>query len=259
MKPKQYIILGTIIVIYILFSYFITNYFQKENSKYLFIDDSVKWQYSNDSWANIGTNIFQSLDLSDYKVYNMYEKQLVGIYDIKQDNNVWYTKSDNSNYVEYENMMLAYKGNDKFSMVSYEETELDGEDYDIIDSLLDELDLKYNSLNIKSKIDLDFDNDGDIETIYTISNMFSEETETSYFSIVFYYDNKKTNVMDKNIVTDSSLENRIQSDVLTIIDINGNNKYQVITETSPFSRPEETVYTLYQMNNNTYKKLIANS
>ena len=98
-----------------------------------------------------------------------------------------------------------------------------------IKSLLNNYKIKINSFDDLSqvqKISMDFDNDGNDEYIYSLSNYMNSTVSNNIFSIVVYVDNDKiydiVKSLDDNVKYIYSVSN--------IIDANEDKSYEIIIE-----------------------------
>src|SRR5574344_1359984 len=91
---------------------------------------------------------------------------------------------------------------------------------------------------------------------YAYSDFTSEEEETTYFSVLYVYIGSKSQVLVKTTTTSTDLLEKEQSDVYAIVDLLGDNKYELITSTSGFSLSGTTKYTMFKLKNGKYESLI---
>src|SRR5574344_18419 len=159
-------------------------------------------------------------NLKNYKIYNIQTGEMVGKYNLLYDD-TWYYKTGNK-YSEYQDEMFAYKGNNKFKVIPYEMTEIDNR------NIVKSCGITYNYNDI------------------------------SAYQIDIYDDNSYITLL-KSIVTDSSILAKEQNNIYAIIDLTGDNKYEIITSTAGYSLSTDDVYNLYELNNGKYEKIISNS
>lgn len=250
---KKYFWIIIICVIYALIAILMAE-FSNYSTNNLLINYNVKWHYKNGKWSNISDEEFNKMKLKGYKIMDISTNEYVGKYDLVL-NNYWYVENK-----IYENSMFAYKGLSKLSVIDCSLEELSQSDFDIIAKVLKDKNISgYNELTISDKIIIDYDNDGDNETIYEISNMYAEEERNEFFSTIFIYDNGNYDILEINIVNGDSMFDKNQSIVYAIVDINGDGNYEIIVENMAFSRPDESKFSLYELKNNKYKLAISNS
>lgn|SRR5574344_654705 len=246
---KKYIIIIVIISLYLIFAIFGTDIIDSINNTYIYIGDNVRWKYSNNKWENI--HVDGKFNLKNYKIYNIQTGEMVGKYNLLYDD-TWYYKTGNK-YSEYQDEMFAYKGNNKFKVIPYEMTEIDNR------NIVKSCGITYNYNDISAyQIDIDYDNDGENEKIYVLSNMYSDN-DSQFFSVICTYDDNSYITLLKSIVTDSSILAKEQNNIYAIIDLTGDNKYEIITSTAGYSLSTDDVYNLYELNNGKYEKIISNS
>lgn len=138
---------------------------------------------------------------------------------------------------EFKNVKLA-----QFDYSLYEE----GDDV----FLRDVLKKKYNEKfkNTLSKISYDLDNDGVLETIYSVTNESLSTDGGNYSTIFLVKDGKLIGTLDN----DTKSPYIVQS----VIDLDGNGKYEVIVSkgTSNFAT-FDTCYQIYSINGTKIKKI----
>lgn len=248
-----FIILALLLGGYIIFSLLITNSSLNTNAQYIFINDSVKWSY-NSNWTNMEEQELSKLNLENCYVYN--NKKYVGNYTLTY-NQGWYV--DNK---LYNNEFMAYKGNKKFKYIEFTNNNLSYIDLSIVNKVLEDNDIsKINNIDdiaYKNKIIIDLDNDNKNEMIYFISNMDSEVSADKYYSLLFLINDDSYQIIQKSIITNlTSIAQLNDNEIYAIIDLDGDNKYEIIVSKEYFSR-SNSKYTLYQLEKNSYKELISN-
>ena len=152
--------------------------------------------------------------------------------------------SDNVNYIEYQNENFLESDFTIFNDISNK---------DYIKKLSD--------LIYTSKITLDFDNDGTLETIYIVTYESIDDNENdeiinqNNYSVIFYVKNNQTYLI-KEVIPYYEEENiffpnyRIRS----IIDIKNDNIYEIIIANMMYDEP---IYEIYELNNNKYEMVFS--
>lgn len=253
---KKYIIILVLFGGYLIFALFGTSLISNLTTKYLYIGNTARFQYTNGTWSNIQYKSSDSIYLKQYSVYSTSTGSLTGKYDLEFNNDSW-SYRNNNNYEDYTEDMIAYKGSNKFSVIPFDKKQLSATN---AKKILTDLGISgYNELTLSYEIDIDYDNDGNTEPIYVLSNVFADGEATQYFSIICTYKDGKYDTLLKNVTSDDLLTSQIQNDIYAIIDLTGDKKYEIITSTDGFSESMETVYTIFGLTNNNYQKIISNS
>lgn len=124
--------------------------------------------------------------------------------------------------------------NNKAKIIPYNKEELINTEFE---KVLSDLNItKYHDMTIAVKILIDYDNDKDLEEINVISNVFvdpfMEDIDDDKFSIIYTVDNNETNII-YNKKFSSDMKGCLLSEPY-IIDLNKDNKYEIITTCSYF-------------------------
>ncbi len=161
-------------------------------------------------------------------------------YNIYVDNNFisndFIKKDDDTFYFDNEIVKnLIAVSNNKTKVLNYEIKELEKADYQ---EMLENLDIKkYNEMTIAKKVLIDYDNDGQIEEINFLSNVFVDpfmEDKDDKFSIIYTIKNGEINVIYNRKFSDDM--NGCLISTPYIIDVNNDDKYEMITTCSYFDK-----------------------
>lgn len=244
-KKKDYIVLYALLGIYIFITLCFYGYQEllklkeKRKNTYLIINNNVKIQYENGKWTDIDDS--EKYNMIDYDVYINSVK--LGNYKIQQLNNKWYLFDDERNSIKYNGQLLAINTKRDFKAIEYKEEAINSIDRENLVELLKNHEITKFSLNMKEKVTLDFDGDGDIETLYAVSNAFIVN-EQKCFSLLYIVDDNKTTIL-KQVFKNIGSEHVIPlMDIVSIIDIDDDNKYEIIVDESYFDniRPCHSMY-----------------
>ena len=254
MKKKYsfFVILALLLVGYVIVSLLITNSSLSTNSQYLFINDTVKWKYDK-SWTTINDKELKNLNLENTLIYS--NKEYQGNYELEYNNN-WFI--DNK---LYDKEFMGFKGNKKFKFIEFTNINLSYTDLTVVNKVFEINNIsKISSIDdiiYKNKIIIDLDNDSKNEIIYFVSNMDSEEHFDKYYSFLFLVYDDNVQVIQKSIITNlTSIAQLNNNQIYAIIDLDGSKKYEIIVSNEYFSR-SKIKYTLYQLDNKTYKEVIS--
>jgi len=226
---KKYIVLISILVIYVTLSMIIFVFMDSYpfSKMYIMIDKNTRWEYKDKKWETVSTedDIFIK---NKFKIFSNQNYQ--GEFFIQNYENEWYFFDDNNKSYNLEGKLFAYYGDNDINVIPFNSEEPTIQE---VNNLLAKYDIKINNLeelSLVQKVTIDLDKDEENEQIYSLSNMMSEFENSKTFSLVIYIDNDKEKTIMKNI-TDSSIDdiNYIYS-VSNIIDLNNDDKYEIIIE-----------------------------
>lgn len=262
---KIYVILGlsAAVLVIIVVALFGKDYVktQKELSQnsYIFIDNNVKWEYRKGYWYNLEEQeADRIMNQFSFQVYQ--DKSYVGVYYLKQYDESWYFFDSNNNSRSIYGKLFAYSGDKKIQMVSMEPSVMDGNDDLYYRTILNNNKISYeelSNLSTKEKLVYDFDGDGQDETLYAVSNVFSDIIYSDrVFSFVYLVDDGEIELLIS--------ENNPLKDVLStysysisyVININDSKDYQLILEGNIF-RPNGDCYKMFQRMNGRYRMIKA--
>ena len=220
MNPKYKILM------IILFSYMILVaiilYIVNINNVVILISPNISIKYEAKNYKKIEFN-------SNLR-YNVYvDNNFISNDFIKKDDDTFYFNN------EIVKNLIAVSNN-KTRVLDYEIKELEKEDYQ---NILESLDIKkYKEMTIAKKMLIDYDNDGQIEEIVVLSNVFvdpfMEDVEDDKFSIIYTIKNDEVNII-YNKRFSSDMKGCLISTPY-IIDVNNDNKYEMITTCSYFDK-----------------------
>ncbi len=168
-----------------------------------------------------------SINLDKYNDKN-YKVYIDGLY--VGENNVYYNRSNDKFYVfdksnnninNNSKTLFAYDGKAKISGIRYNLSTLSDSELNNISNLL-ETNLRED--NVK-KISLDFDNDGNIENLYSINYYRERNDVVERLSTVIYYDNDKYNTINFNAINNYEIG---FTDVTNILDVFDDGKLEFI-------------------------------
>lgn len=256
MKSKKvYIILIAIILIFcvVMFLVFGLDELRKEGyDTTIIVDKDTLWTYTNKSWGNP-----TSYDKSNWKKYDVYlnnEKQ--GNYYLWYSDK-WYAFDNKKEAVMIEGSILAVNSNYDIPVYNYVANDID--DYSYVNEVLKENKLPIDdNYTVSKKIVIDYDNDGEDEYFYLVSNTFPTEfNPEKVFSIVFMVKNDKIYSIYKGIDTNTGF-NGCRPYFSGFLDVDNDSKYEFILSCDKYS-VNGTTRMLYDFENNKFKILISNN
>lgn len=252
MKNKKNIIIIVIIIVaylaiaVILFGW--ENFINKFQGMSIMLSTGEKWQLKDGEWSDI-----ESGKDYNWKKFDVYvDHQLFGNYDLLY-NNKWYIFDENRDSMKYSGRILAVRGNKKYEVVDFNEDNFDTTGDNLLRSILEEKKADYpKELTYAKKVTLDIDGDHAEETIYTVSNAFTYETDVNKkFSLIFMSDSKMQ-VLYQSYVNIGDQYDLCVPKLNSIIDINKDSRYELIFECNYFSELG-SCSMLYELKDGTYK------
>ena len=226
---KAYVIIAVILIIYFVVFRFISFVINKENSKYasLIIDGVNIWEYKESTWKSLTEDEFDDEDT----LYDLYSSgEYYGDYTIKINNKKLYAFDTKYNSLQYKDSIMAINSNYDINVYFFGYSEVTDEDRNILSGVINN---NYSN-NIK-KISIDV-NDNEKDEYFYIVDYFVENEVT--FTEIYYYDGKL-----RDIVTNNGSRYLIY-DIAYIIDINDDDKYEVVVSNSYFNTMTYKVYKL---------------
>ena len=222
---KKYIVLIAIIAVYILVMVLIFDIDRDTivDNTYIVIGENTRWKYVDDEWSTLEIND-SVFNRNKFKVYK--DQVYKGSYFIQNYDDTWYFFDEQNTSYDLYGQLFAYKSDREIEVVNFTE---EAPSITEIKSLLNNYKIKINSFDDLSqvqKISMDFDNDGNDEYIYSLSNYMNSTVSNNIFSIVVYVDNDKiydiVKSLDDNVKYIYSVSN--------IIDANEDKSYEIIIE-----------------------------
>jgi hypothetical protein len=266
MRKGTYIVLIVILIVFLGAMYLL---FGKDNiskdrySTTFIIGDKTIWNYSSRSWGTLQN--YKNIGEINWKKFTVYEdNKKLGNYLVWYDDK-WYFFTDSKEAVMTNGgKILAYNSNHPIKVADFKEEVVDSSDKDIVDFVLSDHDLSTSSkFTVSKKITMDLDNDEEQETIYCLSNAFATEfIPDTVFSYVVVKDGTNVYYLYES-TEDNKGTNSCRPFIHHIIDVNNDNKYEIIVSCGYYSA-EQQLDMLYQLeedkenNTTSYKIAISN-
>lgn len=175
-------------------------------------------------------------------------------------NSVWYIYDQHKNFKDYNGNVLAIKTKKSYNLINFVNSKLDENDKKIITAFLENKNITFNYEQIKkSKIIYDFNHDGFRESLYIISNAFSENEYEFNKSFSFIFLNKTTG--ENNIVYETQKDisaNYLICNPYIHNMLNIENKTIVVAGCNYFSNGG-TEHHLYELQNQDFIRVLKTS
>lgn len=213
----------------------------------ILLSSGAKWHLEDGKWS----------DINDEKEYNWKKfdvyinNDLIGNYNLLY-NKKWYVYDNKKNLIDYNGTIVAIKGNKKYKLINFHKSNFDTTGENLLKSILREKNINFSNNFQGTKISVDLDNDGKEEIIYTASNAFiDDEMINRRYSIIFIKDDK-TQIIYEDYQDVSMKYSMCVPKINTIIDLDKDSKYELITECDFYSIMGSCT-SLYAMKNNNYE------
>ncbi|MEE0014973.1 MAG: hypothetical protein UE699_04750 [Bacilli bacterium] len=254
---KRYIVILIIIAVYFTVFFLLYGRDEMKNSKLkttLIIGDNTIWQLDEKKWYNIANaKEKEELNWKEFTVFVDNEK--LGKYNLVFDNK-WYLFDNKRKPVSYSGSLIAYSANYEMKIKNFNQEKIS--DYTKVNKVLSENNISTGQeLTSNTQISVDIDNDGVDEKIYVVGNVFPRETDPDYiFSVVFMEKNDIIYPIYKSVDKNRSF-NGCKPYINSIIDVNDDNKYEIVLSCSKYST-EGTIDMLYKFNNDKFSIIVSN-
>lgn len=186
-------------------------------SGYLIVDESLIFTKKYGKWSQI-SSLNKDILSKNYSVYSSAGKTNNVL--LNYSSNEWYYYDKDYTDLSLKKVQVAFtKEFKKLKVAKYDFAFYDDNDDSFINEVIGDKSINdFKNSVIKSSFDLD--NDGTIETIYTITNQGLENTKGSFSSIFLVKGDSFVGMLDSDTKEPYLVKN--------IIDLDGNGKYEVI-------------------------------
>ncbi|MBQ9853645.1 MAG: hypothetical protein IJO57_01260 [Bacilli bacterium] len=221
----------------------------KTDEFYLLFEDQQIIYFSNNKWNTMISKEF--VNSNKFLVYE--NNKYIGKYDIRFHKQL-YLFDNNRESIKISGDFFATCGKNKVDVINFEISTIDSIDDKYLKKIIKKYDLKINNiddLEINEKILLDFDNDGILEELYFISNMFKMEVEKQGFSFVYYIDDNNINMIFETIVQDGERLDSYSYGISNIIDYDHDGNLEIIITNGQY-RPYTPCRSIYKLKRGKY-------
>lgn len=249
---KYYIVLGVVIIYFIaiVIIFIIPKLLNSGVRTYLLIDNYDKWQYNGEEWEDI-------TDKNEYnwQKFDIYENnKFVGNYNALF-NETWHFYDDDNTPIKIDSTnMIAIRSNRKYSVADFKEREISQDEMKYVNKVLEDNNISTTDFTASSVIEYDINNDKEDEKIFTISNIFTENFTKDIFNFIFVVKGDRITVVSKTTDDFTNMYDNCKMYVSKIVDVDGNNKYEIITGCGYYS-DRNNCFEMYELHNNKYQKI----
>lgn len=259
-SKKSYVILLVILVIFAIAMYFLVakkNIKEDSDVTTIIVGNTSIWNYENKRWTNITR--LTSIEKINWREFDVYEDgDYLGKYSAWSDGSKWYYFDENKDSINVEGNVLAYRSNFKINIDKFSESQIDSTDSKYINHVLEENDLSISSkFTSNYKVEIDYDNDGNEETFYVLTNAFPMDFDPEeIFSIVFMAKDNKVYYLYKDIDTNKNM-NGCKPYFNYFFDLNEDKVDEIVLSCGKYSE-KGTVDMLYKFVDDEFKIQISN-
>lgn len=252
---KAYIILIIILVIFFLVMFFVFGLDNIKKNSYdttIIVGEDTIWVYKKQKWMN--TFKYEDFNWKEYDVY--LNNEIKGNYYLTY-NDKWYAFDNKKNAILLDGDLLAIKSNYDISVSNFDTNEIS--DLSYVNRVLEDNKIsKTSKFTVSHKIDFDYDNDGEEEEFYVISNAFPMDFDPEkIFSLVFMVKDKEIYPIYTDI-SDNTGFNGCKPYFNSFIDVDNDSRYEFILNCAKYST-NGVSRMLYKYDNNEFKILISNN
>ncbi len=254
---KRYIVLLIILVVFFVLMYTLIGKDSIENRKKeatILVGDGTTWEYSNNRWVNL--KLESSIEKYNWKKFKVFlDNEYKDDYLVWHDDK-WYLFDDNKVAQNYTENFLGINSNYDIKTKSFEVKDI--ENYNYVEDVFNKNDITSSTeLTVNTHTEVDLDNDGQVEDIYIVSNVFPIDFEPSQvFSFVFVVKNNKIYNLYKSIEKYEGT-NGTKPYINSIIDVDDDGDYEILLTCAKYST-EQPINILYKFIDNDFKILISN-
>lgn len=252
---KKYIFWGGIgavfIVLYIIMAIFIGNHEFGVTDNYLLVDNYLLWHEKGGKWYQ-ETDVNNNLMKQKFTVLTGEDKYTA--YKVQYVDSSWYFFDKNYNELDND-FRIAYSGDLKLNLTNYEVEYYESSDDVFIKKVAkpeskSQFEAYRQSVN---KVTYDIDNDGTLETLYTINSFSFDVKSYDFDSYMFIVKNDKIVSKIKSSKTFSLIE---------ILDLDNDSNNEIIVLIGNTDNPTlEDCYNIYKIKDNKlslYQKCLFN-
>lgn len=252
----KYIVLILLLIIYaaaMFLAFGVDEVKERKAATTIVLGDGVVWDYSSRSWLNFNTP--QLIEDINWKKFNVYvDNEKFGNYSIWIDDKT-YLFDDNREAVNYQGNLFAYRAEYLIDVIPFSSQDIT--DYSYVNKVLEEHGVESKQFTLANVTYVDFDQDGEDEAFYIVSNVFATEFfPDRYFSYVFMVDNEKIYMLYEDSDTNTGV-NGCKPALYTIGDFDYDKDNELILSCAKYSN-QTPIFMLYEFQNNAFRIEISN-
>lgn len=242
------IIIIILFIIYMIVAFFLVNRSDNTTTDYLIVGNNLIWHENDGKWYQLN-DYTDEVGSNNYWVYDGTNVSKAS--SAQYTNYKWYFFDENYNQISSDNFRAAYSGDEQMVLANYRISNYESSDDEIISEATGEtdntrLDLYQTSLQ---KIEYDFDNDGQLETIYTFSDYVLDVVNYKPKNYLVLVKNNK--VMDVIKTDENNVLNFVE-----VLDVDFDDEYELVISQRIVNLPTfDSCYQIYKIENNKLKRV----
>lgn len=253
MSKKKIIICYLLLFVIVIISSVLL--YKNENSMYVFVNNKEMWRKNNNNWKKVSNNYIKKYQGEEFnfflkskfngKIYYKYDGGSINLYD------------ENNTLINFGPSMISIKSKLNYDNVKTA-SELDNVEKDSnVVNILDRFSLNKDQMVRIKKYELDLDNDGKNDYLYSISNFYlGDEKADKRFSIIFSVINGDVNVVDKTIVDLDKQNSTWSTSLNSVIDLDLDNNFELILVSTSYGQDDIYCMKKYNSDSNKFETLI---
>lgn len=256
-SKKTYMILMISILVFFIVMFLTSSLpgiLKNRNKATFIVGNHTIWAYQNQKWQSV-TDIqeIQKLNWKSFQLYVNHENQ--GSYSLWHDDK-WYAFDEEKNPFTIYDDFLAYDANYNVPFLPFTEEKVTDTMY--VANVLKNHNISLSSkLTTATKISVDFDQDGELEDFYAISNAFSFDTPSDItFSFAFMVKKQMIYMIYEEIL-ENDYFGACKPFYTGFLDADNTGDYELILSCGKYSA-EEQLNILYKFSKDTFKIVISN-
>lgn len=243
---KWVVLVLIVIILYVLFAIFFGKKETVSSNNYLLIGNSLIWHEKNGKMYQ-ETKVSNDLLQQKFVVFDGINR--VNVDNLKYSDQQWYFFDTNYKQLAANNYRVAYSGNLKIRLANYSLEFYDDNDDQYIEEVAEpesaeQFDRYRKTLN---KVNFDFDGDGSIETLYTITSTILDVVNYSFHSYMFLVD-------DDNVISQVQTTGSNPLLIEEVLDLDNDDKFEIVVSKGILDNPTlDACYQIYKIDENKIK------
>lgn len=218
---------------------------EEKQYDYLEIDNTIQLKYFNGTWSLANDNDFNDV------LFDIYVNQeYFGYYYLKKGVN-WNIFDQNNNYIDYNGSLIAGTTGLQMKVRNSSITIVDSNDLQEASSILG-VNIDMLSLSTNQKIIIDLDNNGIMDKVISLSNLYAEIEQPAYYNLVYVNLNGKIIILVNELIDIKDILISPSYKISYFINMFNNIYDSIFIQKGYFSNVGETTYLIYDYKNNTY-------
>lgn len=224
------------------------------------LNKEVVIEYRKEKWQKVSPENYKNYNWNIFGVYE--EGKKLGNYSLfisEDDFYLFEVKNKQRTPIDSTEESLYLGGREDSKFIEFNKKDISDEDSEYINFVL-----KANKVSSSDfsnylrgyKVVYDFDNDGQKEQMYVLSNIFAYNINNTAYSLIFIKDGNNTKYIYKDVNDSSKRYSMCSATLLGLIKIDDVDEIQIITKCGYYSSKYHNEFGVYQKGNNDYELLL---